>query len=441
MSKLLIATIPGSGHVNPMLPVAQELIRRGHQVRWYTGKVFQSKIEAIGAIFEPMQIAFDHGGIAIDEAFPQLRGLRGLRYFIEAWKAIFIGSAPKQMQDLLAILASFPADALVCDETNFGMGLAHEKSGLPLTWISTSVYFLRSRDTAPIGLGFLPSVSLLGRLRNWLLYFVVDHILLRELIIYTDQMRASIGLPKIKKGVLQNITVPPELYLMGTVPAFEYPRSDLYPGTHFVGPFIGPPPDRFEPPAWWDDLKKVRTVVHVTEGTVNFQSNRLLAPVMKAMAKEDVLVVATTGGIPPEQLGLHPLPSNVRVEPFLPHYYLLPYVDVMVTNGGYGGVQMAVANGVPLVVAGATEEKPEVAAHVEYAGVGINLKTLTPTEEQLRRAIHQVLNNPRYTQKVQNLQREYSQYRAPQQAADLIGQLIQSHQTYATGTMAQPTVF
>jgi UDP:flavonoid glycosyltransferase YjiC (YdhE family) len=30
----------------------------------------------------------------------------------------------------------------------------------------------------------------------------------------------------------------------------------------------------------------------------------------------------------------------------------------MVTNGGYGGVQAALANGVPLVVAGATEEKP-----------------------------------------------------------------------------------
>jgi MGT family glycosyltransferase len=213
---------------------------------------------------------------------------------------------------------------------------------------------------------------------------------------------------------------------MGTVPSFEYPRSDLYPGAHFVGPFVGPPPDHFELPVWWDDLKQARAVIHVTEGTVNFQSNRLLAPVIRAMAKEDVLVIATTGGIPPEQLGLHPLPDNVRIEAFLPHYYLLPYVDVMVTNGGYGGVQMALANGVPLVVAGATEEKPEVAAHVKYAGVGINLKTLAPTEEQLRRAIHEVLNNPRYAQRAQELQREYAMHRAPQQAADLIEQLIRT---------------
>lgn len=426
MSKILIATVPGSGHVNPMLPVAEELIRRGHEVHWYTGKVFESKIEAIGAIYEPMHAAFDHGGMAIEEAFPQLNGLRGLRYFMEAWKAIFIGMAPKQMQDILTILDAFPADALVCDETNFGMGLAHEKSGIPLVWISTSIYFFKSRDTAPIGLGLLPDASLLGRLRNWFLYFLADYVLLRELKTYTDQMRMTVQLPKINKGVLQNITMPPELYLMGTVPAFEYPRSDLYSGTRFVGPFVGPPAEHFEPPVWWEDLKKAHAVVHVTEGTVNYQSNRLLSPVIKAMAGENVLVVATTGGTPTEQLSLHPLPENVRVERFLPHYYLLPHVDVMVTNGGYGGVQMALANGVPLVVAGATEEKPEVAAHVAYAGVGVNLKTLTPTEQQLKRAIHEVLNNSRYAERARDLQREYSLHGGPQRAAELIEQLIRS---------------
>jgi MGT family glycosyltransferase len=289
-----------------------------------------------------------------------------------------------------------------------------------------SIYFFRSRDTAPIGLGLLPDASLLGHLRNWALHFVADHLILRELKTYTDEMRTSVGLSKIKKGVLQNITLPPELYLMGTVPSFEYPRSDLYPGTHFVGPFVGSPAERFEPPAWWDDLKKARAVVRVTEGTVNNQANRLLSPVIKAMAEEDVLVVATTGGTPLDQLGLQPLAENVRVEPFLPHYYLLPQVDVMVTNGGYGGVQMALANGVPLEVAGATEEKPEVAAHVAYAGVGLNLKMLNPTERQLRRAIQEVLSIPGYTQRAQQLEREYRMHNGPQRAAELIEQLAQT---------------
>lgn len=47
--------------------------------------------------------------------------------------------------------------------------------------------------------------------------------------------------------------------------------------------------------------------------------------------------------------------------PFLPHDLLLPFVDVMVTNGGWGGVLGAVQAGVPLVVAGGSLDKPEVA--------------------------------------------------------------------------------
>jgi UDP:flavonoid glycosyltransferase YjiC (YdhE family) len=63
---------------------------------------------------------------------------------------------------------------------------------------------------------------------------------------------------------------------------------------------------------------------------------------------------------------------------FIPFYHLMPYVDVMVTNGGFGGVQIALSHGVPLVVAGATEEKPEIAARVAWGSVGINLKTGRP---------------------------------------------------------------
>ena len=54
----------------------------------------------------------------------------------------------------------------------------------------------------------------------------------------------------------------------------------------------------------------------------------------------------------------------------------------MLTNGGYGGVQYALAHGVPLVVAGDTEDKPEVAARVEDAVLpDVESRTVT----QLRR--------------------------------------------------------
>lgn len=68
----------------------------------------------------------------------------------------------------------------------------------------------------------------------------------------------------------------------------------------------------------------------------------------------------------------------------------------MVTNGGYGGVHYAMAYGVPLVVAGRTEDKVEVTARVAWSGAGIDLRTNRPQPDRIRDAVRQVLADPRY---------------------------------------------
>ena len=123
----------------------------------------------------------------------------------------------------------------------------------------------------------------------------------------------------------------------------------------------------------------------------NADLGRLLLVTTRALADDDVLVVATTGGPDPEPLR-RGLPTNVRLERFVPHDLLLPHVDVMVTNGGYGGVQQALANGVPLVVAGDSEDKPEVAARVQWSGTGVNLHTGRPSPAMVARAVRRVLS-------------------------------------------------
>ena len=100
------------------------------------------------------------------------------------------------------------------------------------------------------------------------------------------------------------------------------------------------------------------------------------------------------------------LPANVRLERFIPHDVLLPHVDVMVTNGGYGGVQQALAHGVPLVVAGDSEEKPEVAARVRWSGAGIDLRTGRPSPDQVAEAVRRVLTEPTFRARARALQAE-----------------------------------
>ncbi len=169
---------------------------------------------------------------------------------------------------------------------------------------------------------------------------------------------------------------------------------------------VHPPTLNFSPPPWWEDLDTNIPVIHVTQGTLdNYDLERLITPTMKALADEQVLVIATTGGPDPEPLRTI-APSNARVERFIPHDKLLPKIDVMVTNAGYGGVQQALANGVPLIVAGDSEDKPEVAARVHWAGVGINLKTAKPAPDKIKSSVLEILHNQRYHTNASRLQRD-----------------------------------
>jgi MGT family glycosyltransferase len=424
MANILVATTPLDGHVNPVFQVIKELVSRNHNVWWYTGKKYKKKSETIGARFCPMKNANDFSMKTLEEAFPEARRTPGLAGYKASMKAIFFDNAAGQMTDILDLLKVQNTDIIIADELCYGAGLAREKTGVPIVTVATSVYILKSKDTAPFGLAKLPDNSFKGRLRNLIMHTMADNFIFGDSRKHTNKLRTDIGLPILNRSLLENVTDSPNLYLLGTVPSFEYPRSDLYKNTHFVGPFFGAPQEEFTPPSWWNDLNEDRPVIHVTQGTISTEADNLIVPTIRALAKEDVLVVVSTGGAPIESIKIDHIPDNVRIEKFIPHYHLLPHVDVMITNGGYGGVQTALSNGVPLIIAGATEEKPEVAAHVAYGSFGIDLKVNTPTADQLLKAVKEILKNPTYKNKARALQSEYKNYNGPKLSVDLIEKLL-----------------
>lgn len=109
----------------------------------------------------------------------------------------------------------------------------------------------------------------------------------------------------------------------------------------------------------------------------------------------EVLVVVTAGGRPIDAIP-GPIPGNARLASYLPFDWVLPKVDVFVTNGGYGSVNQAMSFGIPLVTAGLTEDKADVNARVAWSGVGIDLATNQPTPQALREAVRTVLDKPNY---------------------------------------------
>lgn len=440
MARFLIGTTPAFGHVNPTLPIACKLVERGHEVYWYTGKIFQSLVEATGACYVPMLTGIDFSDLnSIPECLIEKR-----KTVPEAAQVIFdikhaiIDEAVGQVKDFEDILRQFPADVLLSDFAFLGASWVHERGGPPWAALGVSALCISSRDTAPYGLAMQPNSSALGRLRNCVLNWVFEQVLLRDLTVYTDTARASVGLSPSQKDFFKAV-VSPFLYLQQTVPAFEYPRSDLPPQVHFIGSCLPSPPTDYTFPTWWDDLKGNRPVIHVTQGTAaNDAPNNLIVPTLQALADEDVLVVVTTGGQP---IKLAEYPANARIEEYIPYFHLMPHVDVIVTNGGYNGVQTALANGVPVVAAGKTDDKPEICARVQWSGVGIDLKINNPTPKQIKDAVKKILTSSHYRQKAKFLQTEIAQYEAPSLAATLLEKLAETKQPILRGQEAPTQSF
>jgi UDP:flavonoid glycosyltransferase YjiC (YdhE family) len=420
MTRFLFAAMPAAGHVGPLIPLAHELIARGHEVGWYTGERYRDKVEATGATFFGQGHAMDVDVARLDEQYPVRATKKGAGKFIYDMRNIFIRQVPGQVADLEDHIGEFAPDLLVVEPALGAAALAiDQRHGLPWATCGITALAFPSRDTAPFGFGLRPPASALGRLRNRAVGKLIDATLFRPVNRDYDAMREQLGLGPIEGGLFGS-TLSPYLYLQPTVPSFEYPRSELAPQVHFVGPLLPPAPAGFATPSWFGELGS-RPVVLVTQGTVATDPSEVILPALEALRDEDVHVIAVTGGPDPESLG--PIPANARVERYVPFAALMPHVSAYVTNGGYGGLHYALAHGVPVVSVGKTEDKAELAARVSWSGVGVGMKSQVAKPAALRAAVRKVLVEPEHAARAVAMQAEMRSYGGAATAVGLLEQL------------------
>jgi UDP:flavonoid glycosyltransferase YjiC (YdhE family) len=134
------------------------------------------------------------------------------------------------------------------------------------------------------------------------------------------------------------------LYFHRFPPAFGLLPSSV--NVRFVRPvgFDGGTPA--EQPRWLESLGSDRPALYVTLGTVvsgPVQWREILA----AVASIDVDVIATTGSQDPAEIG--PIPSNVRVERYVPQSFVLARVVALVSHGGAGTLLEGASQGLPQI--------------------------------------------------------------------------------------------
>lgn len=402
MPSVLLCSTPIHGHVTPLLQVARHLSSRGDRVRFLTGSRFRELVEATGATFEPLPPEADYDDRDMNTSFPDRAGRKGAAGIRDDMLNVFVRPIRGQLSAMDRLLSVEPADVVLAESLFLAapvMLSRPREQRPPVLNLGVVPLALKHRDVAPMGMGIPPMRGPIGRLRNAILTAVAEKVVFAPVQKEADRLAVELTGRPLGVYLLDWPSVA-DAVVQFTVPGFEYPRSGLPETVHFVGPVTRGARSTAVKPEWWPDLEGPRPVVHVTQGTIaNKDYGALITPTIDGLADDDVLVVVSTGG-PDVTTVLDgrsgPLPDNVRVATYLPYDALFPLTSVMVSNGGYGGVHYAMEYGVPLVVAGATEDKAEVSARVGWSGVGVNLKTDGPTPEQVAAGVRTVLADPRY---------------------------------------------
>ena len=435
MARVLVASLPFAGHVGPTSAVAGELLRRGHEVVAYTGTKYRHRFTSLGATWLPWTRATDYDDADLAATFPAIGDGRGLRGAQANAEHLLFGTAPGQAAD---ILAAAPFDLLVTDQLAFGGALAGEALGIPWVTVAVTPLSLTSRHLPPAGLPWPPATGPAGRARDAVLRGLTSALYRRIADPKLDRIRAGVGLGPVRPGRLLDGLYSTDLVLAQGVPGLDYPRPDLPAHVHYIGrlapPAVAEATGRgaaasaahsgaaAELPPWWPELAAAPTVVHVTQGTLDVDPNDLIKPTIAALAATEALVVCATGGTDPAELG--PLPANVRAATFLPHDLLLPLTDVMVTNGGWNGTLGALQAGVPLVVAGGSLDKPEVARRVAWSGAGLDLRTGRPKPARIARAVREVTTRPAFRERAAQLGAALTEAGGVHRAGDLVERLL-----------------
>jgi MGT family glycosyltransferase len=428
-TKILFANFPGDGHFNPLTGLAMHLKSIGCDIRWYTSKKYETKIARLGIPFYGLKKALDFASNPdIDAVFPERKRYKSqiakLKYDMVN---VFIVRSPEYYADIKDIYKEFPFELMVADITFGGIPFVKEKMNIPVIGVDIIPLPETSKDLPPAGLGMTPSYSFFGKIKQNILRFVADNILFAQPTRVMSQILAQYGIETGGSNIFDILIKKSTLVVQSGTPGFEYNRSDISSHIHFVGPLLPYSPKK-ESTRWFHEkLRQYGKVVLVTQGTVETDTEKLLVPTLEAYKNSDTLVIVTTGGSKTQELRNKYPQHNIIIEDFIPFDDVMPYADVYVTNGGYGGVLLSIQHQLPMVVAGVHEGKNEINARVGYFKLGVNLKTEKPTALQLRKAVDEVLGNPEYARNVKELSEEFKEYHPAELFAGHVASLLKQN--------------
>jgi UDP:flavonoid glycosyltransferase YjiC (YdhE family) len=336
-ARILVVTWEGGGNVPPMLGIASELQRRGHQVR-VLGHLQQHDVVASAGL---KFVSYRHAR----PWSPKLPAT-GTRFLLRFVFEVF--TDPRFGRDVRDELDREATDMTLVDSMILAGIRAAEQAGVPTAVLMHTLhrYYTHEWSRGPIGI-----VAAMRGMRPGRLWNAADRVL-----VATDS-----ALDPATQGRL-----PANVHYTGVV------QAPIQPGA-----------------------PKDKPLVLVSLSTIFFESlEATLQAALDALSTLPIRAVVTTGAVAPDALRAS---ANVEVYQYVPHDQIMPSVSLVVGHGGHSTTMRALAHGVPLLIMPLHRvvDQPMVGKAVAAAGAGLVLPK-TASAAEIRSAVRSLLEEPSY---------------------------------------------
>lgn len=377
---ILMVNLPYSGHTNPTLGLAEELVKCGYKVTYINSEAWRSRIEAIGATFVP----YDNY-----PARPSVNQEKRLCISAAYNTAMRIGGE----YDLLVYeLLFYPGKRLA------------EKLGIPcVRQFSMFAWNQHVLDEF---------------IKNTALWKVFKSKKMRRKLTKTTCPQS--GCEDMLDEIINNVT---DLNIVYTSRQFQIFNEEFDEHFRFIGPSIYTRTSDTVIP--WDKMKS--PIVYISLGTVLNFNPIFYKRCIKAFAGRDVDVIVSAGNYV-NKLNNHNNSDNIFIYRSVPQLEVLEHASMFITHGGMNSVNEAIYYGVPMLVAPVGSDQPTVAERVEELGIGKRICSIKTSPAELFSLAVEVMADADISKAVKQQSQYSKQAGGLAKAAELIEEYMYNNQ-------------
>lgn len=398
MSKIVILTPPAHGHINPTLPVAQELVRRGEQVIYYNTEEFRPAIEQTGALFRTQPEAL----LSAEQITQALLGGNMINIPV-----LLLRATEKLLPFLLPALKREEPDLLFFDSI--------------AVWGKMAATLLNVRGASSLSTLVFDERSL--KLTPRKLFLLLRHAIPKApaLIGAGLRLRRQYGAPNFPAG-RPLFPMRDRLNLVFSTRSLQ-PQLSLFDSTfRFVGPSINEQA-RVQTGDFMTstEAQQDRPLIYISLGTIHHAQSQFYNQCFETFGNFPARFILSAGKAT-DLSTLNPSPPNFEVHAAVPQLQVLQHADLFITHGGINSVHEGLFYGVPLVVIPqqfeqmmngycAAKEGAALVLEDQLLRGGVNMATL-------RHMVERVLADSRFAEAARAMQQELQATGGYRQAAD-----------------------